>query len=69
MYEADLLSDADKLRRLYGLRGKRVLGCWCKARRPGDWDEPCHGDILVRYAALNDAELDAFIERAEGGDT
>src|SRR5581483_7393992 len=67
MYEADLLSDADKLRRLYDLRGKRVLGCWCKARRPGDSDEPCHGDILVNYAALADEGLDALIERAGRG--
>lgn len=47
------------------MRGK-VLGCWCKAVKPGDKDQPCHGDTWARLADMSSEELDQWmaIERA-----
>lgn len=46
-YETYLRSRPELMAALPELAGK-VLGCWCKV--PG-FEEPCHGDVLVRLAA------------------
>lgn len=30
----------------------KVLGCWCKAHKPGQMDKRCHGDLLARIADM-----------------
>ena len=44
-FEEYLLRSPQLMIRLPELRGK-VLGCWCKKKG----NEPCHGDVLIRYA-------------------
>lgn len=46
MYEDYLFTQPALLAELSSLRGKR-LGCWCAP-------EPCHGDVLAKYADLAD---------------
>ncbi len=49
LYEAHLLSNKELMSSLHELRGKD-LACWCKPER-------CHGDILLRLANAETAEL------------
>ena len=42
LYEEDLLSNKELLRRVPSLKGK-ILGCWCSP-------EQCHGEVLHRQA-------------------
>jgi hypothetical protein len=63
-YEYDLLHNPDRLAQLSDLRGKRMLGCWCKAQHPGDPDLPCHGDILVKYLSMSDDQIADLVEQA-----
>lgn len=42
-------ADPTTVDRLHALRGK-TLGCWCAP-------EPCHGDVLMRFAAMSREEL------------
>lgn len=71
LYRQELLTNAEQLHKLDDLRGKRVLGCWCKdaGRHYKNWsehDKPCHGDVLVDLLALPTEELEKLIARAEG---
>lgn len=45
---------------MLALRGK-TLGCFCKAKKPGLKDKPCHGDILARLADMSDAEFEEWL--------
>ena len=44
-FEEYLLGRPELMRDLRELKGK-VLGCWCKEKG----NEPCHGDVLARWA-------------------
>lgn len=44
--------------------GGRVLGCWCKAYKPGQSDKRCHGDILAMLADSGDAEYRDWLDLA-----
>ena len=48
-FERYLLTKPDLMRALAELKGK-VLGCWCKETGA----EPCHGDILAKWADRKD---------------
>lgn len=61
-YTEYLLSHPALIRALPEIRGQ-VLGCWCKT--PDDPDCPCHGDVLIKYAALPDEEIEKLAQAAE----
>ncbi len=63
-YEQRLRGNPDLLNQIADLRGKRVLGCWCKAKLPGEEDHACHGDVLVKYIAMSGDELARLIDEA-----
>lgn len=70
LFRQELLTDPVRLRKLEELRGKRVLGCWCKdaGRHYKNWsehDKPCHGDVLRDLLALPTEELEKLIDQAE----
>jgi len=71
LFRQELIADPVRLRKLEELRGKRVLGCWCKdaGRHYRNWsehDKPCHGDVLRDLLALPTEELEKLIDQAEG---
>lgn len=55
-YEAYVRANPDLMAALPELRDK-VLGCWCKGTAPGNVG--CHGDVLVKLLAEEEAEYHA----------
>lgn len=54
--------DKDGISRLISdCHGIDLLGCWCKAARPGQVDHDCHGDILVGVLSFTPAQYGLWL--------